>query len=379
VVTTIVVLAVAIGVIVRRGRGGRTRAHGGPPRGAGLLLAAAVHLFPPDRREWGRAMVVELDEVPGPLARWRFALGGAWAGIVASGRAPVPVAGVAVVVGVAAGVGAATYAVSSATHVFGIALAIVLVLAGVSWPRRRRITEVTTGVAVLRVTLLAGAAACVALTLYGVSAYPAAAVDDDTTAYSLVLAATLGAYVWVGLGGWPAADRDDGASPAPVGAGLGPVLVGLLVGGGYAIAGVATDRVGAVVFVVGAGVAGLALAGGFGAHLIRRGTTERDVVAAGLRTGLVAGVAYFVVALSATYLTASWTVRDQEVLAGFRASGLSDLATYLVSEALAVAVGALVGLPVLILGATWAGATFIASRPRPTPEPQPHPPADVVP
>jgi hypothetical protein len=377
VVTTIVVLAVAIGVIVRRGRGGRTRAHGGPPRGAGLLLAAAVHLFPPERREWGRAMVVELDEVPGSLARWRFALGGAWAGIVASGRAPVPVAGMAVVVGVAAGVGAVTYAVSPATHVFGIALAIALVLVGVSRPRRRWTTAATPGAAVLRATLLAGAAACVALTLYGVSAYPAAAVDDDTTAYSLVLAATLGAYVWVGSGAWPAADRDGDASF--VGAGLGPVLVGLLVGGGYAVAGVATDRVGAVVYVVGAGVAGLALAGGFGAHLVRRGTTERGVVVVGLRTGLVAGVAYFVAAMSATYLTASWTVRDQEVLAGFRASGLSDLASYLVSEALAVSIGALVGLPVLILGATWAGATFIASRPHPAPEPEPHPPADVVP
>ena len=377
--TTIVVLAVVVGLVVRRARRGRAQGSEGRARGAGRLLAAAVHLFPPDRREWGRAMVVELDEVPGPLARWRFALGGAWAGIVASGRAPVPVAGMAVVAGVAAGVGAVAYAVSSATHVFGIALAIVLVLAGVSWPRRRRITEVTTGVAVLRVTLLAGAAACVALTLYGVSAYPAAAVDDDTTAYSLVLAATLGAYVWVGLGGWPAAERDGDASPAPVGAGLGPVLVGLLVGAGYAVAGVATDRTGAVVFVVGAGLAGLAIAGGFGAHLVRRGTTGRGVVAAGLRTGLVAGVAYFVAALSATYLTASWTVRDREVLAGFRASGLSDLATYLVSEALAVAVGALVGLPVLILGATWAGASFIVSRAHPTPEPHPHPPADVFP
>ena len=356
---SVVVVAVVLGAVVRRRRGGRSRVRAGQRGGAGLLLATAGHLFPPERREWAEAMLAELDEVPGSFARWRFALGGAWAGVVASGREPVPVAGMAVVVGVAGGVGVVAYAVSPVTHVFAIALSIVLALAGISSPRRRA-AGATSG-AVLGVTLLVGVAACVALTLFGVAAYPAAAADDGATAvYSLVLAAALGAYVWVGLGAWPAADRRGHGSVAG-----GPVPLGLLLGAGWAVVGVVSDRVGAVPLVVAVSVLGLVVAGGFGARLVRRGTTERALVAVGLRTGLVAGLAYFVAGMSATYLTASWPVHDQEVLEGFRASGLADLATYIVSDSLGGSIAALVGLPVLVLGATWAGGALVRSGPKP--------------
>jgi hypothetical protein len=323
-----------------------------------LLLATAAHLFPPKRREWAQAMLAELDEVPGSFARWRFALGGAWAGVVASGREPVPVAGIAVVVGLAGGVGVVAYAVSPVTHVFAVALSIVLVLAGIP-SRRRTAARATNGVA-LGVTVLVGVAACVVLVLFGVVAYPAAAPDDGgTAAYSLVLAAVLGAYVWIGLGAWRGADREGPGSPP--GLTGGAVLVGLLLGAGLAVVGVVSDRVGAVAAVVGVGAGGLLVAGGFGTRLVQRGTSERGLVAVGLRAGLVAGVGYFVAGMSATYLTVSWPVRDREVLEGFRASGLPDLPTYLVSDTLGSSIVALVGLPVLVLGAMWAGGAFVRS------------------
>jgi hypothetical protein len=309
-------------------------------------------------------MLAEIDEVPGSLARWRFALGGAWAGFVASGREPVPVAGLAVVAGVAGGVGAVVYAVSPTTHVFGVALSIVLALAGITVPRRRAAGATPTSGAVLGVTLLVGVAACVVLTLFGVVAYPAAAGDDGTTAvYSLVLAAALGAYVRAGLGAWRG-EAADGHGLAPLTGGLGsPVIVGLLLGVGWAFGGVTSDRIGAVGPMVGAGVVGLLVAGSFGARLVRRGTTQRALVTVGVRTGLVAAVAYFAVAMTATYITASWPVRDPAVLATFRASGLPDLPTYLVSDSLGSSIMALVFLPVLVLGAVWAGGAFVRSGP----------------
>jgi hypothetical protein len=353
-VISVVVVGVAVAAVVRWMRAGRVggRDRDRRHRGSRLLLATAARLFPPERREWARAMLAELDEIPGSFARWRFALGGVRAGLVASGRGPVPVARMAVVVAVAAGVGAVVYVVSPVTHVFAIALAIVLTLAGISWPRRR--ADGATSGAALGVTLLTGVAACVALTLFGVAAYPAAAGDDGgTTAYSLVLASALGAYVWVGLAAWRA-DRHDHTSLA-----AGPVLGGLLIGAGYAVVGVVADHFGLLALVAVGGVAGLLAAGAFGARLVRRRTTERGLVAAGLRVGLVAALAYFVAAMSATYVTASWPVHDREALDAFRASGLPDLATYLVSDALGGAIAALIGLPVLVLGAVWAGGALV--------------------
>ena len=39
------------------------------------ILAAAVARMPEDRRDWGAAMLAELDQVQGSFERWRFALG----------------------------------------------------------------------------------------------------------------------------------------------------------------------------------------------------------------------------------------------------------------------------------------------------------------
>jgi hypothetical protein len=365
VVITIVVVAVVVGAIVRWKRGGWPGGRdGGTRRGAaGVLLAAAAHLFPAERRDWAHAMLVELDEIPGSFARWRFALGGAWTGLVAHGREPVPIAGMAVVLGIAVSVGVVTYAVSPVTHVLAVALAIALALAGISSPRRRAAGTTGTGNVVLGVTLLVGVAACVALTLFGVAAYPDAAADDGGTAvFSLVLAAALGVYVWVGLGAWPAADRP--GQPSLVG---GPVLVGLLLGTGWALAGVFSDHSGAVAFAIGVGAACLVVAMGFGARLARRGTTEGALVAVGLRTGLVTALAYFVVGMSATYISASWPVHDREVLEAFRISELPDLPTYMVSEALGSSIVGLIFVPALVFGAIWAGGALARSRPAQSP------------
>ena len=39
------------------------------------LVSLATRLLPAQRRDWGQAMQAEFGAVPGPWARWRFALG----------------------------------------------------------------------------------------------------------------------------------------------------------------------------------------------------------------------------------------------------------------------------------------------------------------
>lgn len=40
-----------------------------------LLLAIAVRMMPMERREWGAAMLAELERLQNPFTRWRFAMG----------------------------------------------------------------------------------------------------------------------------------------------------------------------------------------------------------------------------------------------------------------------------------------------------------------
>jgi hypothetical protein len=46
------------------------------------FLAAATALAPASRRDWGRAMLAELDQVTGRRARWRFTLGAAYVSLL---------------------------------------------------------------------------------------------------------------------------------------------------------------------------------------------------------------------------------------------------------------------------------------------------------
>ena len=54
------------------------------------LVSLATRLLPAQRRDWGQAMQAEFDAVPGPWARWRFALGCARMALVAPRQAGGP-------------------------------------------------------------------------------------------------------------------------------------------------------------------------------------------------------------------------------------------------------------------------------------------------
>lgn len=57
--------------------------------GASAVLALACRRLPADRAGWGQAMLAELDSVDGRAARWRFALGAAFAAVGARITGPL--------------------------------------------------------------------------------------------------------------------------------------------------------------------------------------------------------------------------------------------------------------------------------------------------
>ena len=57
---------------------------------AKALLVLAARGLPPDRTEWARAMLAELDHVEGRRERWRFSFGCAWAAVRIRTKSPEP-------------------------------------------------------------------------------------------------------------------------------------------------------------------------------------------------------------------------------------------------------------------------------------------------
>jgi hypothetical protein len=75
---------------------GQQLPHDDAPR---RFLAAASALTPASRRDWGRAMLAELDQVTGRRSRWQFALGAAYVALLpprSSRRAAIVLAAIAV-------------------------------------------------------------------------------------------------------------------------------------------------------------------------------------------------------------------------------------------------------------------------------------------
>lgn len=281
-------------------------------------------------------MLAELDHLEGHGARWSFALGCTRA-VLASGRTKGPATSllIALVLLVAAGTGAGIWLVSPLTRVFAVMFAVMLACCGglaIIWPRAagRR------GGAVAAVVVLAGVAGCVSLVLYGARRYPRA-VEDPSHAFSLILAAGLAGCVAMALLPSPAAARRYGV---PAG-----ILTGLL----WAVGGMASDRhaeglspviwLGSLAFPMLSGV--LAARSG--------GLRARTGVAAGLWSGLVAGLALFVAGMTTVYASTGWYQRDPATVELTHARGLPDAATWAVGDNLGGSVMMMVLLPFLCL------------------------------
>jgi hypothetical protein len=272
---------------------------------AALVLRLAVSGLPADRADWGRAMLGELDEAPGPGARWRFSLG--CAGAVVTLRVRESLGG---------------------SHRDG---------------------------ALVRTAVLGAVAAALALGGYGLIHYPSLRAGEGAWDAVLVLLAVLPGYAVCAL------CLSRGMTPSAVIArryGLGG---GVAIGAGWLVVIFPTAPLKEWVFVP---LAMVMLGPACVAALARRATHDANTAtAASMWCGLVGGLVVFVIWVTATYLHDGRPF-DPQLIRDFHASGAPDLTAYAIGDNLGAALGMLVIIPTVALAAGSLAARIPANHNR---------------
>ena len=323
----IVLLLVVLSVLVAGSVAWLLRSEGGSNASAWLVAVAASRL-PAHRQDWGRAMVAELAGIRGGARRWQFAAGVLRVALVLQPRprALMLLAAAGGLAVTAAGTAAAAIRVPDLS-VFAAVLGLLLTGCTIlTLPRGQRKPRPP------RPALVAGAAAAIgmaasvtAVTRIAV-AYPSAAVDR-THAFSVLFAVTVVGYLALA----PALARR-GGRPALV---LWWGLAGALASGAvWAVAALAwpvgTDGIAAWLWPVGAAATFAASAGGAAACRSRR---------AGLRAGMLATILgaplHLVTELTALLAIGHYTLTDSYDIAAYPHSGFPNVASYVLSDAVA--------------------------------------------
>ncbi len=194
------------------------RRHG--PRGHDLprrFLAAATALTPAGRRDWGRAMLAELDQVPGRRSRWLFALGAARAALV-----PPRSSRLAAIVLAAIAAAAAMAIHAEVSQAGPVALAVLpglpAVCAWAALARPRPPRPPSAAGRAVQVIAVAGITACPVLSIRLLALYPGNSGPTDLAGQIaiVVFAAEIAAYLMLVL-----------RRPDPLGAGRHSGLLGL--------------------------------------------------------------------------------------------------------------------------------------------------------
>lgn len=262
-------------------------------RGAGLesdrakaLLVLAARGLPPDRTEWARAMLAELDHVEGRRERWRFSFGCAWAAVRIRTKSPEP------------------------------------------------------GGALLRAVVLGGAAIAVALVGYGLVHYPGLRSERDVWEAMVAFLATLLIYTALVM------ILSRGTRQRSVDARRYGLMGGLAVGAGW-LFGIAPPSAlkGWVFLPLLIAILGPAVVGTIAAR--RTADSETGTLAA-LWSGLVAGLTVFISWVTVTYADAGRPY-DAGLVRDFHASGAHDLATYAISDDLGSGLVMLLVVPTVAL------------------------------
>jgi hypothetical protein len=260
------------------------------------LLTLAVRGLPPDRFEWGQAMLGELDQAQERRSRWRFSVGCAWA-------------------------------------------------AG-----RIRLQSPEPGGAGLRAVILGCAALSLALVGYGLVHYPGLRSEPNVWGAMVVFLATLLAYTGLTL------LLARGVSSEAIAArrfGLGG---GLATGAGWLL-GIAPPAAlkGWVFLPLLIALIGPALAATIAGHRSRESRTGNLTA---LWSGLVAGLTVFIVWSTVTYLNAGGPY-DSGLVNDFRKSGAHDLPTYAVSDNLGSGLILLLLIPTVALALGTLGTRLV--------------------
>jgi hypothetical protein len=265
------------------------RAGAGGDRAA-VVLSLAIRGLPPDRADWGQAMLGELSAAQGSLARWRFGLGCVQATFALRIRESL-----------------------GGSHRDGV---------------------------VVRAVVLAAVAAALALGGYGLVHYRLLGSADGAWAGVLTFSIVLLGYLACALG------LSRGMTSKAVVARRYGLLGGLVIGVAWLVVIFPTASLKewvivplAIAMVGPASVAGLA----------RRATRDaKAATAAATWCGLVGGLFVFVMWVAATYVHDGRPF-DPQLIRDFHASGAHDLTAYAVSDNLGGALGMLVMIPTVAL------------------------------
>jgi hypothetical protein len=270
---------------------------------ARLVLVIAVRGLPADRADWAQAMLVELDRVEGRRARWQFSLGCAWASTRIRSQALEP------------------------------------------------------GGALLRTVVLGSAAIAFALVGYGLVHYPGLRSEPNVWGAMILFLATLLIYSAITV------LLSRGESERSVAARRYGLAGGLAVGVGWLLGVEPPSAVKGWVFlpllVALLGPAIVAAVAG------RSRDDSRTGILAALWSGLVGGLAVFIVWVTMTYANAGGPY-DSGLIRDFHNSGARDLSTYAVSDNLGSGLVMLLMIPAvaLALGSVTARLGTAARRTR---------------
>ncbi len=336
----------------------------GPPDGdlAQRFLAAAAARMPAVRRDWGQAMLAELDQVRGRPARWRFALGAARAALVPPRSTRLAWLAAIVLAAGACAAGAAIHALAPGA---GVAAAVAVpglpalcALAVLARPRPAR--RIRGAGRIVQVITVAGIAACPVLALREVSRYPAGAAGPaHDRGMTLLFAAELAGYLWLAL-----------RQPRPLAgrrSGVFGLAAALVVAGAFLL-----DQSG--VSGTATWTAALAAPLAAGALATRYDGGPGNGIGAVLWAGLLGGPALFIVNMVLTSRAVSLEARDPQAIAFAHQQGATSVPAWITGDHIGSSIVMLTGISLLslMLSAAWVpvggtpavGGSPLAGRPR---------------
>jgi hypothetical protein len=167
--------------------------------GPARLLTVAISALPDERREWGAAMVAELEQVQDSSSRWRFAIGCARTAVFPPLTGRRRVLGVAILAAIsAAAVGPVVGYTLPAMRVFAVTfVALFGVLVTLAAARSRSVRQTMSCPTISAGGLLA-VSACIASTAYFLIKYPEAQKHLPPAAAAIIATLLVG-YLWLAL------------------------------------------------------------------------------------------------------------------------------------------------------------------------------------
>ena len=320
-------------------------------------LAAVIGRMPRARRDWGWAMLAELDQLRSRRARWRFVLGAARVALLPPGPNRPGGYGVLAVAGSAAAGAAGGHLLAPATGV-GAAAAMAVLAAAAAWSlaaararagRWRRVPAA-------QFAVLAGLGACLALVLATVQRYPAVLGPSIMAywAWLLFVAAVAAGYLAVAwwLPRWRRPVRRNNLYALAAGVAVAipavhyiehPSLHGLNVGGfpgGWAWL--------------------VALLAPLAAAFVASGSRGRleDGLETGTWAALLSGLTMSIMLLAATYRVLPAAGGSQQIVAEAHRHGVASAAAWLAGDNIGGATILLIWLPVVAFCLANLGVTL---------------------